>query len=118
MVWAEENSRDAIFEALRRRETYATSGTRPVVRFFAGDLDGVRCGRPDLVERAYTTGTPMGGDVGPIGETSRTAVRRVGGEGPRKRRPRPGTDLQRIQIVKGWVDTAGDHARARLRRRR
>ncbi len=105
-VWAEENSRDAIFEALRRRETYATSGTRPVVRFFAGELDGVRCGRPDLVERAYTTGTPMGGDVGASG----------GRRGPRfvvwaAKDPgtadRPGTDLQRIQIVKGWVDSAG-----------
>jgi hypothetical protein len=105
-VWAEENSRDAIFEALRRRETYATSGTRPVVRFFAGDLDGVRCGHPDLVERAYTTGTAMGGDIGASG----------GRRGPRfvvwaAKDPgtadRPGTDLQRIQIVKGWVDTAG-----------
>ena len=105
-------------QALRRRETYATSGTRPVVRFFAGDLDGVRCGRPDFVERAYTTGTPMGGDVGAVRGDARPALRRVGREGSRARADRPGTDLQRIQIVKGWVDTAGDDARARLRRGR
>src|SRR5262249_54089100 len=65
-VWAEENSRDAIFSALRRRETYATSGTRPVVRFFAGGLDGVTCGDPGFIERAYQTGTPMGGEMGAV----------------------------------------------------
>jgi hypothetical protein len=106
VVWAEENSRDAIFEALRRRETYATSGTRPVVRFFAGDLDGVRCGRPDLVERAYITGTPMGGDVGPSGRRHGPRFVVWAAKDPGSA-DRAGTDLQRIQIVKGWVDTAG-----------
>ncbi len=106
VAWAEENSRDAIFAALRRRETYATSGTRPVVRFFAGELAGVACGRPDFVARAYATGTPMGGELG--------AAR--GRRGPRfavwalkdpGTAAQPGTDLQRIQIVKGWVDDRG-----------
>jgi len=105
-VWAEENSRDALFAALRRRETYATSGTRPVVRFFAGSLDGVRCGAPDFVARAYQTGTPMGGELGAVrgSESPRFAVLALKDPGTAAA---PGTDLQRIQIVKGWVDDAG-----------
>ncbi len=106
VAWAEENSRDAIFSALRRRETYATSGTRPVVRFFAGSLDGVACGTADLVERAYATGVPMGGEIGAVrGRASpRFAVMAAKDPGTASV---PGTDLQRIQIVKGWVDAAG-----------
>jgi len=98
-VWAEENSRDALFDALRRRETYATSGTRPVVRFFGGDLAGVTCDSPTLVRDAYATGTPMGGELG--------AVR--GGRSPRFLvwAMKDQTNLQRIQIVKGWVDADG-----------
>jgi len=105
-VWAEENSRDAIFSALRRRETFATSGTRPVVRFFAGDLATVHCGAADFVKQAYETGTPMGGELGAVrGTTSpRFAVLAVKDPGTRDH---PGTDLQRVQIVKGWVSADG-----------
>ncbi len=103
VAWAEENSRDAIFSALKRREVYATSGTRPVVRFFAGALDGVTCGADDFVERAYTTGTPMGGELGAVRGTAspRFAVWAMKDPGTQAM---PGVDLQRIQIVKGWVD--------------
>ena len=103
VAWAEENSRDAVFSAFRRRETYATSGTRPVVRFFAGALDGVTCGAPDFVERAYATGTAMGGGIGLVrGKASpRFAVWAVKDAAP------GGVDLQRVQIVKGWVDASG-----------
>src|SRR5207237_3388745 len=66
VAWAEENSRDAIFAALKRRETYATSGTRPVVRFFGGELSDVDCGSTTLVHDAYASGTPMGGELGAV----------------------------------------------------
>src|SRR6185295_1647860 len=93
-VWAEENSRDALFTALHRRETFATSGTRPVVRFFAGALADVACGAPDFVARAYQTGTPMGGEIGAVrgGESPRFAVLSLKDPGTAEV---PGTDLQR-----------------------
>jgi len=63
-VWAVENSRDAIFEALRRRETYATSGPRITVRFFAGwDFPTGLAEAPDVVSIGYERGVPMGGDL-------------------------------------------------------
>jgi hypothetical protein len=106
VAWAEENSRDAIFSALRRRETYATSGVRPVLRFFAGSLDGVACDDPTLVEDAYRSASPMGGVIGPVrGDASpRFAVFAAKDPGTAEA---PGTDLQRAQIVKGWVDAQG-----------
>jgi hypothetical protein len=107
VVWAEENSRDSIFEAMRRRETYATSGTRPVVRFFAGaDLPGDLCEAPDMIEQAYARAVPMGGEIDarPGGQSPRflvSALKDGGSPGS------PGVDLQRLQIIKGWVDGDG-----------
>jgi hypothetical protein len=106
VAWAEEKSRDAIFSALRRRETYATSGTRPVVRFFGGDLSGVACGSATLVHDAYASGTPMGGELGAVrgARSPRFVVWAMKDPGTTAL---PGTDLQRVQIVKGWVDHKG-----------
>jgi hypothetical protein len=106
-VFAEENTRDALFDGMRRRETFATSGPRIVPRFFAGwDHPEDLCEQPDLVARGYAGGTAMGGELGraPGGKVPAfvVAARRDPGTAAH-----PGLGLERIQIVKGWVDDAG-----------
>jgi hypothetical protein len=107
-VWAEENARDSIFEALRRRETYATSGTRPELRLFAGyGLAADLCGAPDFAARGYAGGVPMGGELIAAPHASPRfavwALQDPGSPGA------PGTPLQRIQIVKGWIEDGVTH---------
>ena len=64
VLWAEENTRDALFAAMQRREAYATSGTRPIVRFFAGrELPEDLCSDAGMIEKAYAGGVPMGGEL-------------------------------------------------------
>jgi hypothetical protein len=107
VVWAEENSRDALFAALRRRETYATSGTRPLVRFFAGRHPRKQDPCDDqLAQRGYQSGVPMGGELGAVrgADSPDFVVYAAKDPGTAEN---PGTGLQRIQIVKGWVDAAG-----------
>lgn len=108
VVWAEENSRDAIFEAMRRKETYATSGTRPTVRFFAGqDLPDDLCERDDAVAVAYASGVPMGGSLKAVDGSDAGMKVFVHALKDAGLPDNPGTDLQRIQIIKGWVDSQG-----------
>ena len=112
-VWAEENSREAIFQALRRREAFGTSGPRIVVRLFAGwDLPAGLCAAGDFAATGYAQGVPMGSDLpvppsgaaGPVLAVSVSADPGVAGA--------PGTPLQRIQVVKGWLD--GDTPRIQV----
>jgi len=106
VAWAEENSRDAIFTALKNRETYATSGTRPIVRFFGGpNVPKDICTKGDFAARGYANGVPMGGTLlGPAHTAPRFAISALMDPGwP----GHPGTPVQRAQIIKGWVDAGG-----------
>jgi len=106
VIWAEENSRDALFAAMRRREVYGTSGTRPLVRMFVGDYPDDLCSSPDFVDVGYRRGVPMGGELGAVNKSKSPtiAVQAMKDPGPAGL---PGTALQRIQIIKGWVDGTG-----------
>ena len=110
VIWAEENSRDAIFAGMQRREAYGTSGTRPVVRFFGGwDYPAELCERADLAAAGYEGGVPMGGDLSkrPEGSGSpRFVVSALQDPGTPNA---PGTPLQRVQMVKGWVKDGEAH---------
>ncbi len=94
-VWADTNTRDAIFDAFRRKETFATSGPRIKVRFFAGY--GLDDKGDDPVAAAYENGVPMGGDLSakPRGEPEFMVS---------AMQDPSGTKLQRLQVIKGWLD--------------
>jgi hypothetical protein len=101
-VWASENTREAIFDAMERKETYATTGPRMVLRFFGGweytDND-LRNRTPAFI--GYQKGVPMGGDLtkAPSGKAPTFMVIAL--------RDPIGANLDRVQIIKGWLDKAG-----------
>jgi len=100
-VWAETNTRDSIYDAFRRKESFATSGPRMTIRFFAGfNLDQSKINDADLIEHLYANAKTMGADLDGIGQQTPSffvwAVRDA-----------YTAPLQRVQIIKGYVDASG-----------
>ena len=101
-VWAESNTRDSIYDAFRRKESFATSGPRMTIRFFAGyGIDITKINDSDLIEYLYTNAETMGADLDGIAQQTPSffvwAVRDA-----------YTAPLQRVQIIKGYVDKNGD----------
>ncbi len=102
-VWATENTREGIWDALKRKEVYATTGDRPVVRLFAGwDFAPTDLNRSDFAENGYAHGVPMGGNLrsAPAGKQPVFIVYAL--------RDPDGPNLDRIQVVKGWLGKDGN----------
>ena len=100
-VWSEENTRQAIYAALRRKETFATSGPRMQLRFFAGyGLPEDLMQRDDGVAQAYASAVTMGADLSPGEGAPQFAMWALADANS--------APLQRMQIIKGWIDTAGE----------
>jgi hypothetical protein len=98
-VWAEENTRESIYDAMQRRETFGTSGKMIKVRFFGG-WDFTEADIKSAVRAGYARGVPMGGDLkAPAGKAPTFLVMA-------SKDPKSG-NLDRIQIVKGWLDAGG-----------
>jgi hypothetical protein len=101
-VWARENTREALWDAMARKEVFGTSGSRLLVRVFGGyDFTARDLNRADFAEQGYKRGVPMGGDLkaAPSGKAPSFLIRAL--------RDADGANLDRIQVVKGWVDAAG-----------
>jgi hypothetical protein len=102
-VWARENTRGEIFDAMKRKEVYGTTGTRIMVRVFGGwNFEPDEVVRPDFISQGYRRGVPMGGVLrdAPEGGAPRFMIRAL--------RDPDGANLDRIQIIKGWLDDDGD----------
>nr|WP_274858008.1 DUF3604 domain-containing protein [Sinorhizobium meliloti] len=102
-VWAKENTREAIFDAMERKEVYATTGPRMLVRFFGGwDFVDADAKTRDPAVAGYAKGVPMGGDLppAPAGKSPTFLVAAL--------KDPIGANLDRYQIVKGWMDAAGE----------
>ncbi len=101
-VWARHNTRGEIFDAIKRREVYATTGTRIRVRVFAGwDFEADEISRHDFTDRGYEGGVPMGGELfaAPAGKAPKLMIRAL--------RDPDGANLDRLQVIKGWLDNKG-----------
>jgi len=102
-VWAQENTREAIFDAMMRKETYATTGSRMIVRFFGGwEFTAADAASRLPAGAGYAKGVPMGGDL-----TAATSGKKPSFLVAAMKDPYSG-NLDRIQIVKGWLDAKGE----------
>jgi hypothetical protein len=105
-VWAEENTRASIWDAMQRKETYATTGSRMVVRFFGGwDFEKADADSRSPAVAGYTKGVPMGGDLrlpenAAAGKAASFLVAAM--------KDPIGANLDRIQVIKGWIDAKGE----------
>jgi hypothetical protein len=102
-IWATENTREALWDAMKRKEVYATTGSRMVVRFFAGwDFTAKDAVSRLPAETGYAKGVPMGGDLrdAPAGKAPSFLVAAL--------KDPMGANLDRIQVIKGWLDAKGE----------
>jgi hypothetical protein len=102
-VWARENTREALWDAMSRKEVFGTTGTRLRVRVFGGfDFSEADLDRSDFARHGYANGVPMGGDLkaAPEGKAPTFVIRAI--------RDVDGANLDRIQVVKGWLDANGE----------
>ena len=102
-VWARENTREALWDAMKRKEVFATTGTRLRVRVFGGwGFDEADMLRSDFAAHGYANGVPMGGDLtaAPEGGAPRMMIRAL--------RDADGANLDRVQVVKGWTTADGE----------
>jgi hypothetical protein len=102
-IWATENTREALWDAMKRKEVYATTGSRLKVRVFGGwDFSASDLNRPDFAKNGYTNGVPMGGDL----------VSAQDGKAPnfliKAWKDVDGANIDRVQIIKGWLDAEGN----------
>ena len=102
-VWAEENTRESLWDAMERKETYATTGSRMIVRFFGGfDFEAADARNRMPADVGYIKGVPMGGDLraAPSGKSPTFLVAAM--------KDAQGGNLDRIQVIKGWMDARGN----------
>jgi hypothetical protein len=102
-IWAAENTREALFDAMERKETYATTGPRIFVRFFGGwDFEAADATSRQPAAIGYKKGVPMGGDLrgAPAGRSPSFLVAAL--------KDPIGANLDRVQIIKGWLDSSGE----------
>ena len=102
-VWSTQNTREALFAAMKRREVYATTGPRIAVRFFGGwDFSKADAAAPDFARIGYAQGVPMGGDL----------IRNAEAKAPRflvhAMKDPNGANLDRVQVIKGWLNSDGE----------
>ena len=100
-MWARDNTRESIFDAMMRKEVYATTGSRILVRVFAGyDFEAEDVVRPDFAEKGYASGVPMGGNLASSdGSAPKLMIRAL--------RDPDNANLDRVQVIKGYLGSDG-----------